>query len=74
MPDHKGFKLQQLVNFQKFSTVRVNNGIEKVTKLSLIDTTWVNVRKCLRGQCKGTSKQAIRVCIDIVNMVIICLN
>ena len=23
MPDHKGFKLQQLVNFQKFSTVRV---------------------------------------------------
>ena len=25
MPDHKGFKLQKLVNFQKFSTVRVNN-------------------------------------------------
>ena len=24
MPDHKGFKLQLLVNFQKFSTVRVN--------------------------------------------------
>ena len=24
MPDHKGFKLQQLVNVQKFSTVRVN--------------------------------------------------
>ena len=24
MPDHKGFKLQYLVNFQKFSTVRVN--------------------------------------------------
>ena len=24
MPDHKGFKLQQLVNFQKFSTLRVN--------------------------------------------------
>ena len=24
MPGHKGFKLQQLVNFQKFSTVRVN--------------------------------------------------
>ena len=23
MPDHKGFKLQKLVNFQKFSTVRV---------------------------------------------------
>ena len=23
MPDHKGFKLQQLVNFQKFSTLRV---------------------------------------------------
>ena len=24
MPDHKGFKLQQLVKFQKFSTARVN--------------------------------------------------
>ena len=24
MPDHKGFKLQSLVNFQKFSTLRVN--------------------------------------------------
>ena len=24
MPDHKGFKLQQLVNFQKFSTLRDN--------------------------------------------------
>ena len=24
MPDHKGFKLQELVNFQKFSTLRVN--------------------------------------------------
>ena len=24
MPDHKGFKLQLLVNFQKFSTLRVN--------------------------------------------------
>ena len=24
MPDHKCFKLQQLVNFQKFSTLRVN--------------------------------------------------
>ena len=24
MPDHKGFELQQLVNFQKFSTLRVN--------------------------------------------------
>ena len=24
MPDHKGFKLQYLVNFQKFSTLRVN--------------------------------------------------
>ena len=24
MPDHKGFKLQWLVNFQKFSTLRVN--------------------------------------------------
>ena len=23
MPDHKGFKLQELVNFQKFSTLRV---------------------------------------------------
>ena len=23
MPDHKGFKLQYLVNFQKFSTLRV---------------------------------------------------
>ena len=28
MPDHKGFKLQQLVNFQKFSTVRVNKGVQ----------------------------------------------
>ena len=25
MPDRKGFKLQELVNFQKFSTLRVNN-------------------------------------------------
>ena len=25
MPDYKGFKLQQLVNFQKFSTLRVNS-------------------------------------------------
>ena len=25
MPDHKGFKLQELVHFQKFSTLRVNN-------------------------------------------------
>ena len=25
MPDHKGFKLQQLVNFQKFSTLRANS-------------------------------------------------
>ena len=25
MPDHKGFKLHELVNFQKFSTLRVNN-------------------------------------------------
>ena len=25
MPDHKGFKLQLLVNFQKFSTLRVNS-------------------------------------------------
>ena len=25
MPDHMGFKLQQLVNFQKFSTLRVNS-------------------------------------------------
>ena len=24
MPDHKGFKRQQVVNFQKFSTLRVN--------------------------------------------------
>ena len=24
MPDHRGFKLQELVNFQKFSTLRVN--------------------------------------------------
>ena len=24
MPDHKGFKPQQLVNFQKFSTLKVN--------------------------------------------------
>ena len=24
MPDHKGFKLQKLVNFQKYSTLRVN--------------------------------------------------
>ena len=23
VPDHKGFKLQKLVNFQKFSTLRV---------------------------------------------------
>ena len=27
MPDHKGFKLQWLVNFQKFSTLRVNSVI-----------------------------------------------
>ena len=25
MPDHKGFKLQYLVNFQKYNTLRVNN-------------------------------------------------
>ena len=25
MPDHKGFKLELLVNFQKFSTLRVND-------------------------------------------------
>ena len=25
MPDHKGFKLQQLVKFQKFSTLRFKN-------------------------------------------------
>ena len=25
MPDHKGFKLQYLVNFQNFSTLRVNS-------------------------------------------------
>ena len=25
MPDHKGLKLQELVNFQKFSTLRVNS-------------------------------------------------
>ena len=31
MPDHKGFKLQQLVNFQKFSTFRVNNVSRKDT-------------------------------------------
>ena len=30
----------------------INNSIEKVTKLSLIDTTWVNVRKCLCGQLR----------------------
>ena len=24
MPNHKGFELQQVVNFQKFSTLRVN--------------------------------------------------
>ena len=27
MPDHKGFKLQELVNFQKFSTLRVKQYI-----------------------------------------------
>ena len=24
MPDHKGYKLQELVHFQKFNTLRVN--------------------------------------------------
>ena len=27
MPDHKAFKLHELVNFQKFSTLRVNTHI-----------------------------------------------
>ena len=35
MPDHKGFKLQQLVNFQKFSTLRVNIVIENTVYLPL---------------------------------------
>ena len=30
MPDHKGFKLQQLVNFQKFSTLRVHRMLCKL--------------------------------------------
>ena len=30
MPNHKGFKLQQLVNFQKFSTLRVNSKVAHV--------------------------------------------
>ena len=36
MPDHKGFKLQQLVNFQKFSTLRVKtpHQIDKYTSAS----------------------------------------
>ena len=28
MPDHKSFKLQQLVNFQKFSTLRVKKNVK----------------------------------------------
>ena len=34
MPDHKGFKLHLLVNFQKFSTLRVN-----IRNTALLDYT-----------------------------------
>ena len=34
MPDHKGFKLQSLVNFQKFSTLRVKL-VDKLQKSNL---------------------------------------
>ena len=37
MPDHKGFKLQQLINVQKFSTLRVNTFC-KLTKLLCSET------------------------------------
>ena len=38
MPDHKGFKLQLLVNFQKFSTLRVNNRIPIAQQASSLVT------------------------------------
>ena len=33
MPDHKGFKLQQLVNFQKFSTLRVKKSLSYMVQV-----------------------------------------
>ena len=38
MPDHKGFKLQELVKFQKFSTLRVNDCGECAGEIRLVGT------------------------------------
>ena len=38
MPDHKGFKLQELVNFQKFSTLRANAAIPHLASLTANST------------------------------------
>ena len=35
MLDHKGFKLQELVNFQKFSTLKVRSGLQSMCKRRL---------------------------------------
>ena len=40
MPDLKGFKLQQLVNFQKFSTLRVNIRSQDVYVVPAILAGW----------------------------------
>ena len=37
MPDHKGFKLQYLVNFQKFSILKVKIYLSSVTANQIID-------------------------------------
>ena len=45
MPDHKGFKLQELVNFQKFRTLRVKY-------------KYVNIRQMLQvGQRREAREQ-----------------
>ena len=52
MPDHKGFKLQQLVNFQKFSTLRVK-------RWALPWCTWVEIPFALT--CNHTSSTWTRL-------------
>ena len=49
MPDYKGFKLQYLVNFQKFSTLRVRklygrhpgHGEKSHYKMTRVTVSWV---------------------------------
>ena len=56
MPDHKGFKLQLLVNFQKFSTLRVN---QYYIKLKL-QTSTLDLQRVYSLHCTMQSGNIVR--------------